>query len=190
VSDEPQGLLPSTSTIALSFADVQRQLPAGVRLTTDDGVTSLSVRIKGIVPGLALTTTSFAAYWYALAVDLISTELRTPLLVLSGVISAYFFVGFIFGRRRVTIDGDRLSVRSLPLPLFGDGSVRLEHVDELNVVRVGKRSGNESWRIDAWMRGKVRHVMHDLQTSEQALVLARYLAQEHKLPAPRVIETP
>lgn len=176
--------------MALSFADVRRQLPAGVTLVTDDGVTSLSVRINGIVPGLSLTTTSFALYWYAKTIGLIPNEMRTPLLLLSAVVSAYFFVAFIFGRRRVTVDGDRLRVRSLPLPLFGDGTVRLDHVDELNVVRVGKRAGNESWRIDAHHRGKVRHVMHDLKTSEQALVLARYLAQEHRLPAPRVVETP
>jgi hypothetical protein len=190
VSDEPErGLMPSTSTIGLTFADVERQLPQGVQLKTEDGVTELSVRINGIAPGLGLSASSFVAYGYAYASKLITPSMQHPLLALAALVSAYFFVGFIFGRRRVTVDGDRLRVRST-LPLPGDGTVRLEHIDQLNVVRVGKRSGSESWRIDALHRGKVRHVMHDLKTSEQALVLARYLAQEHRLPAPRVIETP
>jgi hypothetical protein len=190
VNDETHDVLPSTSTIALSFADVERQLPAGVTLNTDDGVTSLTVRIKGIVPGLALTTTSFLALAYGYAYRIIKPEMLGPMLAIAAAISVYFFVGFAFGRRRLTVDGDRLRVRSIPLPLIGDGSLRLEHIDELHVVLVGKRSGNESWRIDAVHRGRARHVVHDLQTSEQALVLARYLAQEHKLPVPRVIETP
>lgn len=193
MTEAEHSIVPSTSTSigTLSFADVERQLPQGVTLETNDGVTSLTVWIKGLGPGLGMGIgLPLIGAYCALTIGIDSVM---PALIVSVFGGLYAFVGFTFGKRRITLDGDMLRMRSLPLPLPGDGSLRVEHIDELHIVPIGGKGGSPvmSWRIDAIHHGgKARHLMHDLKTKEQALVLARYLAQEHRLPAPRILEPP
>lgn len=182
-------LAPSTSTLGLTFADVERQLPAGVKLQKELGRTSLTVPVKGLAPAIGLTVGSVALGGYAAAM------LDPYGYALAGFVAlaapcAYFALAFLVGRRRVVLEGATLSVRTIPLPLPGDRSTTIDEVEALQIVEVGKRSGARNWRIDVVHKGVSRPLVDDLDTKQQALVLAQYLAQEHGLAQPRVSEAP
>ncbi|MDP2345912.1 MAG: hypothetical protein Q8O67_33540 [Deltaproteobacteria bacterium] len=171
---------PSTSTMALSFAEVQERLPAGVTLERSLGASVLTVALRGFKPAAAFVVggVGFAAYVAALAPEFGSVA---PLGVL--LLAAYGAFVFAFGKRRVTLEGGRLAVRTLPLPMIGDSTTD-GTIDRVDVVIIGVRSGKLSYRVDVVIRGKRLPVIQDIKQEDTALVLARYLAGELKVELP------
>lgn len=171
-----------TSTMALSFADVQQQLPAGVTLEKSLGQNVLSVRLDGIRPALGSLAGGLGGAIYA---ALVAPEFSPagPLLALAA--AAYAAVAFALGRRRITLESGRVSVRTWPLPLPGDGRINGEF-ERVDVVILGVVSGSRrTYRIDVVTNRKRSPLVHDLVDAEQAMVLGRYLASEFGVQQPQ-----
>ena len=172
---------PSTSTMALSFSQVVERLPAGVSLERGFGASVLTVALRGTRPALGLVFGGVVAAFYVASIS--------PGLVPAAPLGVLAFFGycaavFAFGRRRVTLEDGRVSVKTLPAPMFGDGSTR-GTIDRVDVVIIGVRAGRRSYRIDVVINGRRRPVVQDLQSEDTALVLARYLAAELRVELPR-----
>lgn len=179
-------IAPSTSTMALSFAEVTERLPAGVTLERGlDGLV-LSARIGGVRPaaGVVAGGVVFGGYVGLMSPDLVPWG---PLAILA--IAGWIATSLAIGRRRIVIDGDGLRVQTRPFGLPGDGRVSAE-IRRLEVVVVGKRSGSTpSYRIDAVTRDEVVPLVQDIFELEQARVLSTFLAHELRLAPPTLPST-
>lgn len=170
-----------TSTMALSFAEVQQQLPSGVSLEKSLGQTVLSVRLDGIRPALGSLAGGLAGAIYA-AIEVPQYGAVGPLLALAA--AAYFSLAFALGRRRITLESGRVSVRTWPLLLPGDGRINGDF-ERVDVVILGAVSGSKrTYRIDVVTNRKRIPLVHDLVDVDQAMVLGRYLAGEFQVPPP------
>ena len=177
---------PSTSAMALSLAEVQQRLPAGVTLDREIGAHVLRMKLKMIGPALAmLVGGAWTAYYVSFAFQA-SPWLMVPI----GVATLYLVAGYLLGTRHVTIDGAEIAVSTRPLPLIGDGVVGRDKIERIEVTAVGRRSGALRFRVDAIRGARSIALVHDLVDEAQAFVVARYLAEQLSLPAPAPAKTP
>ena len=168
--------------MALSFADVQQRLPAGVHLEKSITQSQLTVDLRGRVPALVF---GFGGLGFAVYFGVTSPVFGVQVALGIALLASYFVAAYALDRRRVTIDGEAMRVRSLPLPLPGDGKTLIDDVNAVQVIVItGVRAGRIGYRIDVVRRGKSKAIVTDLVDEEQALVLARYLATELRVPLP------